>query len=149
MDEASSFDPQICRQCRGLCCQGHPGSWADPERFFRLFFPARRPAPEELRPLLAALQLELRDYSGVPVPAPGFTEAGCRFWGETGCLLPPERRPCQCLALIPSFDTLIDGEIRCQLPGPFSYGQVRSRWQDYWAGSAQETLSTTQNRSSK
>ena len=34
MTETShSSDAQMCRQCKGLCCQGHPGVWVDPERF--------------------------------------------------------------------------------------------------------------------
>jgi len=132
MSEPIHFDAQICRQCRGLCCQGHPGCWADPERFFRIFFAGRRLSPLELGPLLPPLQLELRDYSGVPVPAPRSGEAGCLFLAEDGCRFAADRRPCQCLALIPSLDTLIDGEIRCSLPGTYSYGRVRQRWLDYW-----------------
>lgn len=126
------LDPQICRQCRGLCCRSHPGCWSDPERFFRIFFAGRRLTLDALRPQLAPLGLQLRDYSGVPVPAPAAGEDGCQSLGESGCRYPTEQRPDQCLALVPDLDTLLDGEIRCRLHPGHGYGEIRDRWLAYW-----------------
>ncbi|PLX86671.1 MAG: hypothetical protein C0617_00220 [Desulfuromonas sp.] len=131
-----AFDPQMCSQCRGLCCQSHPGVWADPHRFASIFFGGERVVLERLRRELPELGLTLRDYSGVPVPAPQPGPGGCSLLSEQGCSLSPEQRPCQCLALIPSIETLLDGEVRCHLPGPYTYGAVRERWRAYWAVSA-------------
>lgn len=128
----ASFDPQICRQCRGLCCQGHPGAWADPQRFAAIFFGGRPLSLRRLEEELPGLGLRLKEMDGVPVPAPQSLETGCCLLTESGCRLSAEERPCQCLALIPSIDTLLDGEIRCDLPGEFTYGAVRARWKAYW-----------------
>lgn len=127
------FDAEICHKCKGLCCQGHPGAWADPERFASLFLDDLRPdSPGVIMDRLAQLGMLLRDYSGVPVPAPRATETGCIFHGPEGCRLPEEKRPGQCLALIPALESIIDGECRCTLPGEFTYGAVRERWQAWW-----------------
>jgi len=126
------FDAQICRQCRGLCCRSHPGCWGDPQRFFDTFFAGRRLTLPELHRQLNRLELQLRDYDGVPVPAPAVDNQGCRQLGEAGCNYPPDQRPCQCLALVPDLETLLTGELRCpSLPG-FGYGEIRQRWQAYW-----------------
>lgn len=127
-----AFDDQMCRTCGGLCCQGHPGVWADPVRFEGLFHPGRHLSPDQLAEKLPDWGLELRDFSGVPVPGPRSGEDGCFFLGPDGCRLPPEQRPGQCLALIPDLETLITGEIHCRLPGPFTFGEIRRRWQEYW-----------------
>lgn len=127
-----NLDQQLCKQCKGLCCQGHPGVWVNPERFFRLFFSASPRGIEELATPLQELSLVLRDYDGVLVPAPRGEEIGCVFLRPTGCQLTPECRPCQCLALEPRLETLIEGEIRCRLPAGFGYGQVRAEWNRYW-----------------
>lgn len=126
------FDAATCRQCKGLCCQGHPGAWADPERFVVLFLDDRPSSPGAIRNRLTQLGMILRDYSGVAVPAPRTTEGGCIFHGPEGCHLPEEKRPGQCLALVPDLTTLVDGECRCTLPGEFTYGAIRSRWQSWW-----------------
>ncbi|PNU19309.1 hypothetical protein C2E25_13280 [Geothermobacter hydrogeniphilus] len=126
------LDPQLCRQCGGLCCQGHPGCWADPQRFAALFFAGHLPSLEKLRTRIADLGLQLRDYSGVPVPAPRSNEQGCVFLGKRGCRLDEEQRPCQCLGLIPELETLTSGEIHCRLPGKLSYGTIRANWQQAW-----------------
>jgi len=125
-------DPQMCRQCRGLCCQGHPGVWVDPERFFAAFPQAGAWAQEEFEKNLPGLGLVLRDYSGVKVPAPDRTGKGCFFLGPCGCRLPPRHRPGQCLALVPSLETLIDGEVRCELTPGFGFASVREKWKEYW-----------------
>ena len=128
----NNFDLQMCKQCKGLCCQGHPGVWVNPERFIRLFFPVPFKGIEELSTRLQELSLVLRDYAGVLVPAPRGGKNGCVFLRPTGCQLLPELRPCQCLALEPRLETLIDGEVCCRLPVGFGYGQVRSEWNRYW-----------------
>ena len=130
-----SFDTQICRQCKGLCCLGHPGAWVDPKRFMSSFFPQRQIEPEQFEQRLDEFSLTVHDYDGVPVPVPMGSDSGCSLLGSSGCRLTPEQRPCQCLALIPSIDTLLAGEINCRLPAGFGYAEVRSRWQAFWKAS--------------
>lgn len=137
--EAMTLDPQICRQCRGLCCQGHPGVYVDPERFWAIHFDGEVLTPAELGLRLPFVGLELKEMSGVPVPAPRKAPWGCVFLGQDGCRLSSEERPCQCLALEPHLDTLLDGEIRCNMPPGFGYGAVRQRWADYWADTAESS----------
>ncbi|TYO99890.1 hypothetical protein EDC39_10150 [Geothermobacter ehrlichii] len=132
MDPVVHLDPTLCRQCGGLCCQGHPGVWSDPERFATLFFAGRAFRREELEARLEGLQLELRDYSGVAVPAPKSTDSGCIFLQPGGCRLDPAVRPCQCLGLEPDLDTLMTGELHCRMPSHLGYDRVRSNWQNYW-----------------
>jgi len=103
------LDPQHCRQCGGLCCQGHPGLWVDPERFLTLFFAAQRLNQGELQRRLPPLGMELRDLGGVMIPAPLPGVHGCSALTTAGCAYPPETRPCQCLAMIPEFETPVDG----------------------------------------
>jgi len=126
------LDVQMCRQCGGLCCQGHPGTWADPQRFAEIFFEGRPFRLKQLQHRLGELGLQLRDYSGVPVPAPRETETGCAQRTETGCAFTPGCRPCQCLALKPDIETLISGEIHCMLPGALTYKNIRQKWLHYW-----------------
>jgi len=128
----NNHDQQMCKQCKGLCCQGHPGVWVNPVRFFRLYFSVPPREFENLATRLQELSLVLHDYDGVPVPAPRGGENGCEFLRPTGCQLAPECRPCQCLALEPRLETLIEGEVRCRLPAGFGYGQVRAEWNRYW-----------------
>ena len=75
-----NFDEQMCKQCKGLCCQGHPGVWMNPERFFRLFFSFPPKRIEDLATHLQEKSLVLRDYAGVLVPAPRGGEKGCVFF---------------------------------------------------------------------
>ncbi|GAB4172356.1 MAG: hypothetical protein Tsb0017_10450 [Geothermobacteraceae bacterium] len=130
--ELVSFDPALCRQCRGLCCLGTPGLWADPERFASLFFPDGFPSPNDLPRQLNRYRLVLRPVLGTNIPAPQRTEEGCTFLTPTGCALPAERRPCQCLALVPSLDTLLTGEIDCRLPARLRSDRVAARWRRWW-----------------
>lgn len=125
-------DPLLCRQCRGLCCQGAPGLWADPDRFFRLFFPQGPPPAGKLPRLLEQKGLTLHTVLGVPIPAPRRTGHGCIFLTAQGCRLPREWRPCQCLGLQPSLDTLLTGAIDCHLPAELHGNRVASRWQSWW-----------------
>jgi len=127
----SHSDPQMCRQCRGLCCQGHPGVWVDPLRFLRIFKLPDPASPETLRDMLP-LEITLREIDGIAIPAPRNGRAGCIFLHEEGCRLPESQRPGQCLALVPSLDTLIDGEIHCQLQPLGSTLTALQNWQRFW-----------------
>lgn len=89
---------------------------------------------------LQQLQLELRYYDGVAIIAPMRSETGCPFLTSAGCALSIEQRPCQCLALVPALETLLSGEIECQLPGSHSYGNIRSSWQNFWSQSEQPDI---------
>lgn len=125
-------DPQICRQCRGLCCQGHPGVWVLPQRFLQAFKLPAPSSPEALRQSLPP-EVVLRDIDGVAIPAPQSQASGCVFLQEDGCRLTEARRPCQCLALEPSLDTLLEGEIRCQLQSHGSTLTALDNWRRFWA----------------
>jgi hypothetical protein len=130
--ETYPVDPQICCQCRGLCCQGHPGLWTQPQDFFAIWFPQGQPDLSQLSKRLEHEQLTLRDVGDVRIPAPQNTDTGCIFLAADGCQLPPEKRPDQCRALIPDLDTLLDGEIRCSLPPKHGSGQARNNWRTFW-----------------
>lgn len=125
-------DPQMCRQCGGLCCQGHPGLWTVPEDFFALFYPEESPSSLELKRRLPEIGLRLRDLDGILIPTPEITPSGCIFLGETGCKLPVSNRPEQCRALTPNLDTLINGEMCCTLPADHGSGTARERWGLFW-----------------
>lgn len=131
MDPFAS-DPQICRQCGGLCCQGHPGSYADPGRFVTRYFRHGWSDLEALRSALPFLGMELRDLAGIPVPAPRRAPWGCVHLGSAGCRLSEDERPEQCKALIPHIDTLLEGEIHCRLPSEYGSGSIRERWAAFW-----------------
>lgn len=122
------LDTQLCRQCRGRCCQGHPGVWSDPQRFFAIFFAAQLPSPTELRQVLEDHRLELRDLGGVLIPAPRVEEQGCSAQQSDGCAFDTATRPCQCLALTPNLDTLLDDQIHCSLPPEYGSGTARESW---------------------
>jgi hypothetical protein len=125
-------DPQICRQCRGQCCQGHPGVWVDPERFLRCFDIRRPDSPDTLCSRLAPLGLTLRYIDGVPIPSPQQNEQGCRFLGSDGCRFTEQKRPCQCLALTPVLETLLDDQIHCILPPDGSTATALKNWRGFW-----------------
>lgn len=128
-----NLDLLLCRECGGRCCQGSPGVWVDPERFFALFFSGQRLPLEQLRGQLPALGLVLWEKSGVPVPAPRSLTTGCAFHGADGCRLAVAERPCQCLALIPNPQTLEQPQdCLCRMPEAFSWDAARQRWQSYW-----------------
>ena len=121
------LDEQMCRQCGGLCCQGHAGAWVDPHRFMQLFMPGgvsrNGYMPEGII---------LKDLGGVEVAAPQTLEHGCYFLGETGCRLDQQHRPCQCLALQPKIETLMEGDMLCILPPECSSKTARENWQRFW-----------------
>jgi hypothetical protein len=129
----SDSDPQICRQCGGLCCQGHPGVWIEPERFLATFDLPLTRAQDTLSHILPR-EIELREIDGVAIAAPRRSSSGCIFLADDGCSLPVNKRPGQCLALVPALETLIDGEIRCQLRPEGSTRAAIRAWQDYWEG---------------
>lgn len=119
-------DATMCRQCRGLCCQGHAGVWVDPQRFERLF------AAGHLDPGRLPEGIILRELGGIAVAAPRTESHGCTFLTETGCRLDTEQRPCQCLALQPRLETLLEGEMRCTLPAECGSQTARENWLHYW-----------------
>lgn len=125
-------DPQICRQCRGLCCQSHPGVWTDPQRFYSIFNLTRPKTPEDWLTDLYMLRIEFRDLDGVFIPTPKQTESGCIFLKSQGCSLQLAQRPCQCLALEPNLQTIIDGEIHCHLPQGSSTLTAIQQWRSFW-----------------
>ena len=125
------FDAQICRQCKGLCCQGHPGVWVDPEHFLKSFNLPAPSTPAALHNMLPR-ELVLRNIDEVAIPAPRKLETGCIFLQADGCQLPENRRPGQCLALVPELDTLIDGEIRCGLQPQGSTLTAIRAWRQFW-----------------
>jgi hypothetical protein len=126
------FDAQMCRQCKGLCCQGHPGVWVDPERFLKSFDLPVPATPASLHNMLPR-ELVLRNIDDVAIPAPRKLETGCIFLQSDGCQLPENRRPGQCLALVPAFETLIDGEIRCGLKPEASTLTAIKAWRNFWS----------------
>jgi hypothetical protein len=92
-----------------------------------------RPAsPSELQSQLPA-QVVLKDLDGVAVPAPSEDQNGCVFLTATGCTLPERYRPGQCLLLQPVLETLIDGEIKCELKPEGSTARARQNWSNFWA----------------
>jgi hypothetical protein len=128
-----SLNLLLCQECGGRCCQGSPGIWIDPERFFALFFSGQRVTLDQLRERLPDLGLVLWENLGAPIPAPRSLSSGCAFLGENGCRFSVSERPCQCLALIPDKTTLeLQTGCPCRLPADFSRETGRQRWQDYW-----------------
>lgn len=75
----------------------------------------------------------LRHINGVSIPAPLRTPSGCYFLSHKGCLLPESRRPEQCLALKPKIETIIEGEILCELHPYASSINAVTNWQCFWS----------------
>ncbi|MCK4621057.1 MAG: hypothetical protein KAT62_02450 [Desulfuromonadales bacterium] len=129
--EGTQLDIQLCSQCGGRCCQGHPGVWSDPQRFFAIFAAAEIPTADEFSALLDKHRLTLRDLGGILIPAPRTTEQGCAEQRPDGCAFTLTERPCQCLALIPNLETLLDDLIHCTLPPAYGSGTARENWRPY------------------
>ena len=128
-----SLDLPLCLKCGGRCCQGSPGVWTDPSRFFAILFSEQRLTVEQLRERLPELGLVFWEKTGTPIPAPRSLASGCAFHGPEGCHFSVVDRPCQCLALIPNKETLhLAQGSRCQLPEKYSMEMARQRWQAYW-----------------
>ncbi len=134
LKEREALNLPLCQACGGRCCQGSPGIWVDPERFFTIFFAGQGLTLEQLREHLPELGLVLWEKTGVPIPAPRSLVTGCAFLEADGCRFPVAERPCQCLALIPRKETLAQSEgCLCKLSEGFSRDLARQRWQDYWS----------------
>jgi Fe-S-cluster containining protein len=132
-EEWNSQNLSLCQECGGRCCQGSPGVWLYPERFFAIFSSGRRLTVEQLRTRLPELGLVLWEKTGVPIPAPRSLTEGCVFLGPDGCRLSVAERPCQCLELIPVRATLDQQQgCLCHLPEAFSREAGRQFWQNYW-----------------
>ncbi|WP_020675387.1 hypothetical protein [Geopsychrobacter electrodiphilus] len=130
---SSSLNLPLCLECGGRCCQGSPGIWVDPERFFALFFHGQHLSLEQLRGRLSALNMVLWEKTGVPVPAPRSLQTGCSFLGVEGCRFPVTARPCQCLAMTPNRETLIQAQgCLCLVPAAFNRRAAQLHWQEYW-----------------
>jgi len=134
-DTQKSLDLPLCKACGGRCCQGSPGIWVDPERFFATFCDGTHLSLEQLRERLPEFGLVLWEKSGEPMPAPRSLDSGCSFLNASGCSLSVDKRPCQCLALIPVKETLKQPEgCLCRMPDMFTREQARQRWRNHWAG---------------
>ena len=129
--DGMTLDTQLCQQCRGRCCQGHPGVWSNPQRFFSLFSSGNTPSVAQLSQVLQQHRIALRDLGGILVPAPQDTERGCIARHKEGCSYPTATRPCQCLALVPNLETLLDDLIHCNLPPEFGSNSARRNWQPW------------------
>lgn len=126
-------DMQMCKTCGGRCCNGHPGKFVVPERFFEMYPECKKMNEKELEDFLDGRGYELWkfDTSPIPRPKPGYN--GCYFLSETGCTLKREEMPCQCLALIPDAKTLVDGQmVHCRMPVEFSSETAVKNWNNYW-----------------
>jgi len=133
LEAKTSLDLPLCQTCGGRCCQGSPGIWVDPERFFAIFFQGQHLPIEQLRKRLPDLGMVLWEKTGVPIPAPQSLTAGCAFLGVNGCLFSISERPCQCLALIPNKETLDQQSgCLCSLSKEYSQDAANQRWRDYW-----------------
>ena len=132
-EETISLDLTLCQTCGGRCCQGSPGIWVDPERFFSIFFHGQHLPLDKLRKHLPKLGMVLWEKTGVPIPAPQSLAAGCVFLGANGCRFSISERPCQCLALIPNKETLDQQSgCLCYLPKEYSREAANQRWENYW-----------------
>lgn len=133
LEQRNSLNLPLCQECGGRCCQGSPGIWIDPERFFTLFSPGQRLTAEELLGRLPKLGLVFWGKQGVQIPAPRSLASGCAFLGIDGCRLSVVQRPCQCLAMIPVKETLaLQQGCDCRVPEEFSREVARQHWQHYW-----------------
>lgn len=132
-ENSVTLDLSLCQACGGRCCQGSPGAWVDPERFFSVFFSGQRLTLEQLREQLPEVGLVLWEKTGVAIPAPRSGPSGCTFHGADGCRLTVTERPCQCLALIPDKKTLEQPTgCLCHLPERFNRESCKQSWQNYW-----------------
>jgi len=124
---------RICEQCQGRCCQGHPGVYTQPERFWRLFAEQEQPSLKLLELHAPRWHLQVRYVRNVPVPSPQRQHNGsCVFLSVVGCQLPRRLRPDQCLALQPHYETLLHDEILCGLPPEHRLAEAVQRWRRFW-----------------
>ncbi len=119
--------PELCSLCKGMCCKSYPGMYLDPYRFEKIYGFKR-----DFVELLHENFLTFKICLGVPIPIPKFTDSGCVFLREHGCSLGREKRPCECLILIPEEETLVEGEILCKHNPAVSYIECFKRWKEYY-----------------
>lgn len=125
------IDSQLCKQCRGRCCQGHPGVWCDPQRFFDIFCTGHIPTAAQFSEILQQQRLTLRNLDGVLIPAPRATDQGCAAHHINGCRFATSERPGQCLALTPNVETLLDDQIHCTMPPESGSQAARNNWRPF------------------
>lgn len=132
-EQSTSLNVLLCKRCGGRCCQGSPGVWIDPHRFFDLFFSGQHLTVEQLNERLPELGMVMWGMSGIPIPAPLSLTSCCGFLTVDGCRLTVAERPCQCLALIPNQNTL-DQPHGCQCQTPIESSRERGNqlWAAYW-----------------
>jgi len=132
-EQSPALDLLLCKECGGRCCQGSPGVWIDPQRFFDLFFCGDHLTVKQLNQRLPELGLVMWGMSGIPIPAPLSLLSGCAFLTTDGCRLTIAKRPCQCLALIPN-QTTLDQQYGCccHTPAESSREVANQQWQSYW-----------------
>lgn len=132
-EQSTSLNVSLCKTCGGRCCQGSPGVWIDPQRFFDLFFAGQHLSIEQLTKRLPELGMVMWGMAGIPIPAPLSLNSGCGFLTDDGCSLTVTKRPCQCLALIPNKSTLEHKNgCQCQTPAESSREMGNHLWQQYW-----------------
>ncbi len=95
-----------------------------PERFFEIF----PEALDDFETSLATNMLTTKVCMGVPIPVPMMDDGVCVFLSSSGCTLSKERRPCECLLLVPNEETLFSEEIHCKVAKGFSYVECFRRW---------------------
>lgn len=120
--------PEICALCGGLCCRGYPGMYLDPRRFLSIYPDAFDNLPDSF----TKYKLTVKVCMGVPVPMPSYTEEGCIFLTDEGCLLGVDKRPCECLLLEPCEETLWEGEVLCKPVKGFSYVECFKNWRRFY-----------------
>lgn len=132
-EQNTSLNLLLCKSCGGRCCQGSPGIWINPHRFFDLFCSGDHLTVAQLSERLPQLGMVMWGISGVPMPAPLSLLSGCGFHTVDGCRLTVSERPCQCLALIPNQTTLDQNQgCQCQTPAESSREMGNQQWQNYW-----------------
>ena len=119
-------DPKLCRLCGGKCCKTYPGMYLFPDRFIEIF--GKFSSFQEFEKILKENNLTYRVCMGVPIPMPKYNDKGCVFLGSKGCTLPLYKRPCECLALVPNEETIIEDEIRCSIHPAVRYVDCFKNW---------------------
>jgi hypothetical protein len=123
-------DSHLCSLCRGLCCQNHPGLYLDPLQFMDAWHLSSAWSLRDVLNSHSSLSLKL--CMGVPIPQPQKCENGCVFWSPKGCVLPRYQRPLECLVLVPSEESIFEGEPRCSISPKVSYLRCFERWRSYY-----------------
>lgn len=79
-------EERICEQCQGRCCQGHPGVYTQPERFWRLFAEQEQPSLKLLELHAPRWHLQVRYVRNVVACAfsPKTAQRFLRVFGRFG-----------------------------------------------------------------